>query len=448
MAARKATQRTRNGGRRPSGTRATKGPGDRTFDPDAPYPPAVVVLSGGAPNGALTGGALAAIYRGGKTFSTLYTSGAGALIGMLFKAPKGRDESGKPLRPDQALERLINFGIDDDLYRLFPVGYKTFFKGGPFTPLWIKAAQLVKISNPVLRGTRLFNDLVDFGFALTCPTTVNYLSKGLCAHPPFVENFVDFRELNRRDTPGQFYMNAYCVENGSMIEFSKKNSALTPRHLNASLSYPFIYAPTRIGNRHYFEGGCFDPLNLTALADHIEANEILARTVVLVDILGPLKKSLVRVPRNLWDAYGISIMMPIVALAEKNEELFRRRINRINRTRPPRWKIRIVEINFEIEPAHGPYLTDWSRGNLEKCFQIGLDAGNKFLAGNVTDLPDHDRDTSEPVPTPWVHKDVQEPAGLLDDLDDALDAVRTSVLNNAPIPANLKPLLQQWLQNA
>src|SRR5262245_5495575 len=102
-------------------------------DPNTAFPPAVVVLSGGAPNGALTAGTLAAIYRGGKTFSTLYTSGAGALIGMLFKAPRGNDPSGNPLPPDKALEQLLQFGVEDSIYRMFPVGYKTFFKSGPFT---------------------------------------------------------------------------------------------------------------------------------------------------------------------------------------------------------------------------------------------------------------------------------------------------------------------------
>ena len=63
------------------------------FEPIPPLPlgakeQAVVVLGGGAPNGAMTAGAMAAIYDAKKTFTTIYTSGAGALVGMLYAAPR------------------------------------------------------------------------------------------------------------------------------------------------------------------------------------------------------------------------------------------------------------------------------------------------------------------------------------------------------------------------
>jgi predicted acylesterase/phospholipase RssA len=304
---------------------------------------------------------------------------------MLFKAPAGTDSDGKPLTPDKALAQLIDFGVEDSIYSLFPVGYKTFFKSGPFTELWIKLAAMTKLRKPATSAGRTYNDLIDFWYALTCPTDLTYVSKGLCAHPPFLQNVVNFKLLNDPKTPGEFYMNAYSIEDGKMIEFDRKNATLTPEHFNAALSYPFIYPPTRIGNRHYFEGGCVDPLNLTALADHIEKKEIVAKTVVLIDILGPLRKMLVRVPRNLWDAYGISIMLPVVALAEKNEALFAERIKDINESKKLKWKVEVKKIYFDIDAKFGPELADWSRGNLERCWEIGLKAGEAFARGNMSE---------------------------------------------------------------
>ena len=377
-----------------AGAPRRKPPGRRRAGRAETFPPAVLVLSGGAPNGALIAGALATIYKRGKTFSTLYTSGAGALMGMIFKAPK------PPLEAHQALALLLDMGVEDSIYSLFPVGYKTFFKSGPFTNLWLKMAEAFKLpATGASAAKRTYNDLVDFCFALTCPTTVSYMSKGLCAHPPFMKKFVDFSQLNNRSTPGQFFMNAYCIETAAMEEFNRANQMLTEAHFNAALSYPFIYPPTRVNDKHYFEGGCVDPLNLTALADHIEAGDILARTVVLMDILGPLKKMLVRVPENLWDAYGISIMLPVVALAEKNEALFNERIKDFNAKQPARQQVKVKKIEFEIKDEDGPDLADWSRSNMTRCWKYGEKAATAYLAikENYDELPDHGQGTSEPT---------------------------------------------------
>ena len=92
----------------------------------AAQPKAAVVLGGGAPNGALMAGALAAIYDENKTFNEFYTSGAGAVIGLAYLAAKG-------LTPDVALREVVRVGVHDAIYRWMPLGYKTFFKSGPFT---------------------------------------------------------------------------------------------------------------------------------------------------------------------------------------------------------------------------------------------------------------------------------------------------------------------------
>src|SRR5215467_1383799 len=96
--------------------------------------PLILVLSAGAPHSPLAAGALYALQEhmvegAGRHFDVIMTSGGGALIGLLFVAPTQGDPRG-------ALRDIVNWGVADPIYRLFPLGYKTFFKPGPFTPLF------------------------------------------------------------------------------------------------------------------------------------------------------------------------------------------------------------------------------------------------------------------------------------------------------------------------
>src|SRR5262249_52739500 len=129
-----------------AGTKAEliAGPGPaaaRIFGPPASTPAgptATVVLSGGAPNSPLMAGALAAVYAAKKTFNIFYTSGAGAGIGLLFVAPKDKT-------PPEALKTVLEAGIDDRIFERFPIGYKAFFKHGPFSALFRRWGELFKI---------------------------------------------------------------------------------------------------------------------------------------------------------------------------------------------------------------------------------------------------------------------------------------------------------------
>src|SRR5262245_28910977 len=84
-----------------------------------------LILSAGAPHSPLIAGALYELWNTGRTFDVIYTSGAGALLGLLYAAPKG-----KP--PQDALKSLVELGVSDAIYRWLPIGYKTFMKPGPF----------------------------------------------------------------------------------------------------------------------------------------------------------------------------------------------------------------------------------------------------------------------------------------------------------------------------
>ena len=334
--------------------------------------PAVLVLSGGAPNSPLVAGALAAIYSQGKTFSVIYTSGAGALLGMLFLAPKGRTV------PD-ALKATLDCAIDDRIYNFFPVGYKTFFKSGSFTTTFIKAAQAFQITNPKIPEAkrRLYNDWIDFWFAAACPTNLSLQSLGLCHPVPFVSDVVDFNVLSGPDMRGRFFMNAYCIEDARTQNFG--NEEITEDHFHAALAFPFVYSPAVIKGKHYLEGSDVDPINFPQL-EKLVIDKVIGPhpTLVLMDLLGAFEGALVRTPRNLLDAFGISIISPICSLARKCRE---------NYELQPHAK-QIYCIGFNVEPSRKQFMLDWTYSNMTYLWQVGWDAGIRFASEYPDVLPD------------------------------------------------------------
>lgn len=357
-------------------------------------PTATVVLSGGAPNGALTAGALCGIYEEKKTFNTFYTSGAGAVFGLLTIAPKNRDVV-------KTLKATQRAGIHDAIYELFPIGYKTFHKSGPFTSTLKRLADRLKLEESgdprKDNAAAFYNDWLDLVTAAITPTFVNPRSEGVCAPFPFSEEFIDFDAVHK--FRGRFYMNAYCIETGKMEHFvggagvrEAEPDPISVKHFRAALAFPFVYPPAELGGKHYYEGSALDPLNLPRLWEEIERGRIpnQRHTVVLIDLLGePFRRSLVRRPKHLVDAYGISIITPIVSLAEAKLKIFKSEN-----------KIDLVHLTFDIPEDRRDKLTDWSRSNLEALFEIGHQAGTAFARQNRDNLPDRAPDSADPLEDP------------------------------------------------
>src|SRR5262245_1884882 len=143
---------------------------------------------------------------------------------------------------------------------------------------------------------------------------------------------------------------------------------LSPEHIRAAFSMPFIYPPARIGDDYYSEGADHQPINFHGLENEPE------RTVVLLDVLAKLEDLLVRTPRDLWDAYVISIMTPVVALAHEDIDDFRK--GSADR--------KLIHVEWNVPPEFQPYIMDWSYSNLDKLFEVGRDAGRLFLDGDGT----------------------------------------------------------------
>lgn len=108
--------------------------------------PHTVVMSGGAPQSPLMAGFLHSLWDAKVTFTRFHTSGAGALMALLFLSPgkKFNDKDGKP-DPGAALRNWVEAGVSDEIYRVLPQNFKLFHKPGPFAPIFQRLAERFKV---------------------------------------------------------------------------------------------------------------------------------------------------------------------------------------------------------------------------------------------------------------------------------------------------------------
>lgn len=243
---------------------------------------------------------------------------------------------------------------------------------------------------------RLYNDMVDLYFAAVTPTTLNYRSKGLAAPLPFLEEVVDFDNLpaNLAALKSRIWVNAYnmtkeaamgkkhhrrakgCVAcqqpidpNDPMEMFA--DAQIDARHIRAAFSMPFIYPPTVINGQSYSEGADQEPINFRILRK--DPSRYAGQKVVLLDALGALEDMMVRPPRDLWDAYVISIMTPVVGLANMSYEDFQQECGA---------EIDLERIDWKIPDDAKPHVMDWSYSNLSTLFKVGYERGIEFVAAS------------------------------------------------------------------
>src|SRR5262249_55562925 len=150
-----------------------------------------------------------------------------------------------------------------------------------------------------------------------CPSDLSAASQGMCQPAPFVEQAVDFSKV--KEFKGDFYMSAYCIESGEMEIFEKDK--ITIEHFQAALAFPLIYAPFKMNGKTYLERAAKDTLNYKGLLEkRKETGAPAIDTIVVVDVLG--MKELIAEPRNLYDAWVKSIIVPLTAIAEDDIKLF------------------------------------------------------------------------------------------------------------------------------
>ena len=387
-------------------------------------------LGGGAPNFTLMSGALLALHQKGIKFDIVSMAGAGAVVGLMYLSPK-------TLTPEQSLENTVNFGISDEIYRMFPVNYKAFAKWGPsadaFNEYWFNLPQVQAAAHQFGKSPaeKLHSDWLLMLGAMMCPSDLAYSSTGLCEHPRFIDNLIDFERLH--DIPQDIELNAFRLSDRTVVDFTKDE--ITADHLRAALSFPFIYPPHKIDEEYYYEGAAFQSINPARL--HPDKIDYFI-------VLQPMTSRQIRRPRNLWDAYSQSVMMPVAALAQYgtdavedaatldiNDDVIETALDRLGggdlkdvihegknyadarklvkyaidcatthaaeqRTAGcvplsvffPKIKNKWYEADFEIDPDQLPNVFDWSRSNLEYLFDVGYvtgeDLAEKLIANGYS----------------------------------------------------------------
>ena len=325
-----------------------------------------LVLGGGAPNMALMAGAIAAFAERGVVFDVISTSGAGSLAGLLWLAPKGQSAA-------DALRSVVTMSIADSIYKLFPVNYKVFQKPGTWADMWRQALATnpwfaVKVKDYEQSAPyALWADWMALCAATLSPSGLTSSSWGLCAPIPFIEHLIDFDRM--RHIKPHFYLNAYNATDQQIDDFTKE--MITPEHFRAALAFPFIYGPYRLNGKLYYEGAVVDSLNFKDLVE----KHVGLETIVVLDVLG--SDLLIREPRDLYDSWVLSMIIPLVKAAEDDLDLFAVKHNRGWR-RADGAKTDLFKVEFDIPQQYHVEVLDWSASNASRLFEIGYQAGLKF----------------------------------------------------------------------
>jgi predicted acylesterase/phospholipase RssA len=334
-----------------------------------------LVLSGGAPVLTFMAGALAALDEHNVKFDVISASGAGMLVGLLYAAPKRMTGDIKQDRA-AALENTVNMGVSDEIYDLLPVNFKVFYKPGLLAALyrqWLADVYRQWLSPLPFADPRVQRNVTDLwalAAATLSPSGLLPSSLGLCAHAPWVEEVVDFERLKEFDS--DFFINAYNLTRNKMEIFPKEK--ITADHFRAALAFPFIYPPYELNGNFYIEGSAIDPLNFEGLVQHTRLGDQEQHAVLVFDMMGA-KKLMIRKPRDLYDAWVQSIMVPLAEISKDDLEVFRLKYL------PKIKNMDLVHISLteHVPKNHWPFVLDWSYSNLASLYEFGRQAGAACL---------------------------------------------------------------------
>jgi predicted acylesterase/phospholipase RssA len=221
--------------------------------------------------------------------------------------------------------------------------------------------------------SQLLKDCSELMLANVCPSDLSSQSLGLCAAPPFADQIIDFAAIP--EIAPEFYVNAFNLRTRKMENFGK--AQLTSRHLQAALSFPFLYPPTELDGGLYIEGAALDCLNfkdLLALHPHLEE-------IVVFDLLGADR--LLRAPRNLYDAWVMSILTPLIEIARDDLKIFEsEHLSKYPNLKRP-YRVPLVE---DVPDEDLPDVFDWSRSNLIRLFDIGYESAARYAQAGLLHL--------------------------------------------------------------
>jgi NTE family protein len=327
-----------------------------------------LIISGGAPNATLLAGALEAFHELGVKVDVISSAGAGALLGLMYIAPKNGDVV-------STLRGLKEMGVADFIYRAFPVNFKVFHKPGPMADAYRSALS----ANPLLQmmqqwpasdaWAQTLKDGASLVFASATPSNLSSDSLGLCAHVPFAEQIIDFNAL--KNSGPDFWLNAYNLSQHKMENWSRQQIDLP--HLQAALSFPYLYPPSEINGDFYIEGAAIDCLNFKDLRKNYPELE----EIIVFDLLGAEK--LLRKPKDLYDAWVMSIITPLVEIARDDIKIF----EALHSDGITLHKVPLIDAIAEKDL---PDVFDWSRSNMDRLYQTGYQAAKNYAKEKLQHL--------------------------------------------------------------
>ncbi len=332
-----------------------------------------IVLSGWAPALTLMSGAMLGFSDAGIKFDVISTAGVGALIGLLSLAPKHGT-------PEQALAELPNLFVSDILYAALPVNFKLFHKFGPFAkPMHDLRNRIPRIKlDPKAASPlgRLLNDWVDLAFCAMTPSTFEPKSAGLMSPGPEIDELVDFAAL--KAAAPRFYLNAFNLDERTLEIFD--NHTTSADAYRAAEALPLLFAPQRMPSGDlYTTGATHDPTGLQTIwlkhRDSLDA-------IIMLD---PMARAIWREPTNIYDAFQLMLMNPIIALQVLISTLYAktdRLAETVRRERPQVRLPKLYYVPFDIDRSYYPRMLSWSHANAVVLEKIGRDAAIAFAAAS------------------------------------------------------------------
>lgn len=323
-----------------------------------------LLLGAGGPLGGLEAGALIALDEMGVEFDIISGACIGSVIALTYTSP-ANGMTGR-----EALEMWCNAsGLSDYIYdSICPYNYKVFQKNGlfmnPVSNAWLEAMTTFNpffSINPRNEYQRFFSDMYLYMLTAMTPGSLAPYQTSISRIAPFLENFIDFDNI--RNVEKDVYINALNVTDKRIEIFDK--TEITMQHLIAGSSLFYICPQQNINGKWYGEGSYLDSLNYKGLMESRKEDDI--ETLVVMNILN--KKSLIRTPESLYDAYNLSIMLPFITIAEDDTRLYEAK---------HKGEKNLLKLGFTIPEEHAPYVMDWSASNFKKLRDIGYKAGMDF----------------------------------------------------------------------
>jgi len=340
--------------------------------------PTAVLLSGGAPTMHFIAGAMHMFYSCGVTFDVIASSGAGALPGLLYAAPKSK----KPL---EALRGTVELNVEDLIYDHLPMNFKVFQKAGPLTEAmwkWTKRVPPLTVFNDGHKDEsigRLYGDCVQLLGALATPSSLNWFSKSMCSRiESFLDDVVDWDNL--ANYPGEFCLNTFNLDRDRLEVIGKRR--ISASSFFAALAMCWLYPPTLYNNHKYTEGASHDPSAIEALWNNPVTKDYFEegsgkRPIERIIAVETVRCDMWRDPRGLYDSLNLTIMDPLVTLTEQMLSLYGRleyELNRAYECSEGRFGMqlpKLYSVPFSVPSWAEPRAMDWNRSTGKLLWDTG-----------------------------------------------------------------------------